>query len=69
MLAFRASERSRTVDLTVGEPTLAPGAAEVLSVVGRAYAVVDDVDGFGGGEQRDGGAVAEEAQVAEISDY
>ncbi len=45
MLAFRASERSRTVDLTVGEPTLAPGAAEVLSVVGRAYAVVDDVDG------------------------
>ena len=28
MLAFRASERSRTVDLTVGEPTLAPGAAE-----------------------------------------
>ncbi|MCV7591393.1 ATP-binding protein [Micrococcus luteus] len=45
MLAFRASERSRTVDLTVGEPTLAQGAAEVLSVVGRAYAVVDDVDG------------------------
>ena len=30
MLAFRASERSRTVDLTVGEPTLAPGAAEVV---------------------------------------
>ena len=33
MLAFRASERSRTVDLTVGEPTLAPGAAEVLSLI------------------------------------
>ena len=40
-----ASERSRTVDLAVGEPTLAPGAAEVLAVVCRAYAVVDDVDG------------------------
>lgn len=45
MLAFRASERSRTVDLAVGEPTLAPGTAEVLSVLGRAYVVVDAVDG------------------------
>ncbi|XNZ00386.1 sensor histidine kinase [Micrococcus luteus] len=45
MLAFRASERSRTVDLTVDEPTLPPGAAEVLSVIGRAYVVVDAVDG------------------------
>ena len=45
MLAFRASERSRTVDLTVDEPTLPTGAAEVLSVIGRAYVVVDAVDG------------------------
>lgn len=45
MLAFRASERSRTVDLAVEEPTLAPGTAEVLSVIGRAYVVVDAVDG------------------------
>ncbi|MDO5634231.1 MAG: ATP-binding protein [Micrococcus sp.] len=45
MLAFRASERSRTVDLTVDEPTLPAGAAEVLSVLGRAYVVVDTVDG------------------------
>ena len=45
MLAFRASERSRTVDLAIGEPTLAPGTAEVLSVIGRAYVVVDAVDG------------------------
>ncbi|MCG7422971.1 two-component sensor histidine kinase [Micrococcus porci] len=45
MLAFRASERSRTVDLSVEEPTLSPGAAEVLSVIGRSYIVVDAVDG------------------------
>ncbi|MDY6055189.1 sensor histidine kinase [Micrococcus sp.] len=45
MLAFRASERSRAVDLAVEEPTLTPGAAEVLSVIGRAYVVVDAVDG------------------------
>ena len=45
MLAFRASERSRAVEFAVEEPTLAPGAAEVLSVIGRAYVVVDAVDG------------------------
>ncbi len=45
MLAFRASERSRTVDMTIDEPTLPSGASEVLSVIGRAYAVVDAVDG------------------------
>ena len=45
MLAFRASERSRALHLTVAEPTIPEGTAEVLSVIGRAYAVVDAVDG------------------------
>ncbi|MGW9551054.1 sensor histidine kinase [Citricoccus zhacaiensis] len=45
MLAFRASERSRAVHLTVGEPSVPDGAAEVLSVIGRAYVLVDAVNG------------------------
>ena len=45
MLAFRASERSRALHLTVAEPTIPEGTAEVLSVIGRAYVVVDAVDG------------------------
>lgn len=45
MLAFRASERSRAVHLTVGEPSVPEGAAEVLSVIGRAYVLVDAVNG------------------------
>ncbi|MFJ4209136.1 sensor histidine kinase [Paenarthrobacter sp. NPDC089675] len=46
MLAFRISERQRRiVDLDVTEPLLPDGAAEVLSVVGRAFVVVDAIDG------------------------
>jgi two-component system, OmpR family, sensor histidine kinase SenX3 len=45
MVAFRVSERSRAVHLTVGEPNIPAGAAEVLSVIGRAYVVVDAVNG------------------------
>lgn len=45
MVAFRISERSRAVHLTVGEPSIPEGAAEVLSVIGRAYVVVDAVNG------------------------
>ncbi|MGO4248151.1 sensor histidine kinase [Paenarthrobacter sp. RAF54_2] len=46
MLAFRISERQRRiVDLDVTEPLLPEGAAEVLAVVGRAFVVVDAIDG------------------------
>lgn len=46
VLAFRVSERQRTiVDVDVAEPLLPEGAAEVLSVVGRAFVVVDAIDG------------------------
>ena len=45
MFAFSLSERSRRVPLDIDEPTLPEGAAEVLSVVGRAYIVLDTVDG------------------------
>ncbi len=45
MFAFSLSERSRRFPLDIGEPTLPDGAAEVLSVVGRAYIVLDTVDG------------------------
>lgn len=45
MFAFSLSERSRRLPLDIGEPTLPDGAAEVLSVVGRAYIVLDTVDG------------------------
>ncbi|MFC7401969.1 sensor histidine kinase [Citricoccus sp. GCM10030269] len=45
MLAFRASERSRAVHLSVDEPSVPAGAAEVLSVIGRAYVLVDAVNG------------------------
>ncbi|MEZ2391967.1 sensor histidine kinase [bacterium RCC_150] len=46
VLAFRLSERQRKiVDLDVTEPVLPEGAAEVLSVVGRAFVVVDAIDG------------------------
>ncbi|WP_284979437.1 ATP-binding protein [Arthrobacter sp. fls2-241-R2A-200] len=46
VLAFRISERQRSiVDLDVTEPLLPEGAAEVLAVVGRAFVVVDAVDG------------------------
>lgn len=45
MLAFSISERSRKQPLDIAEPTLPEGAAEVLSVVGKAFIVIDTVDG------------------------
>lgn len=46
LLAFGISERQRRiVDLGISEPVLPEGAAEVLSVVGRAFVVVDAIDG------------------------
>jgi two-component system sensor histidine kinase SenX3 len=46
VLAFRVSEQQRQlVDVDDDELTLPPGAAEVLAVVGRAFVVVDAVDG------------------------
>lgn len=44
VLAFVASERRRKQGLTP-TPTIGDGAAEVLSVVGRAYVVVDSTNG------------------------
>jgi two-component system sensor histidine kinase SenX3 len=46
VLAFRISEKQRKlVDVDMEEPALPAGAAEVLAVVGRAFVVVDAVDG------------------------
>lgn len=46
VLAYRVSERQRQLlDVDAGELALPPGAAEVLAVVGRAFVVVDAVDG------------------------
>lgn len=45
VLAFNLSERQRKEIVDVAEPTLPDGAAEVLSVVGKAFVVVDTVDG------------------------
>ena len=45
VLAFGLSDRQRRRLQEVAEPTLPDGAAEVLSVVGRAYVVVDAIDG------------------------
>ena len=46
VLAYRVSERQRRLlDVDAEEPALPPGAAEVLAVVGRAFVVVDAVDG------------------------
>ncbi len=45
MLAFSMSERQRREVVAVEEPTLPDGVADVLAVVGRAYVVVDAVDG------------------------
>jgi two-component system sensor histidine kinase SenX3 len=45
VLAFQLSERQRRQRIEVGEPVLPEGAAEVLSVIGRAYVIVDVVDG------------------------
>ncbi|WP_309814123.1 ATP-binding protein [Pseudarthrobacter sulfonivorans] len=46
VLAFRVSEKQRQlVDVYIDELSLPKGAAEVLAVVGRAFVVVDAVDG------------------------
>ncbi|MDQ0729432.1 two-component system sensor histidine kinase SenX3 [Arthrobacter sp. B1I2] len=46
VLAYRVSEKQRELlDVGAGEPALPAGAAEVLAVVGRAFVVLDDVDG------------------------
>ena len=45
LLAYRYSQLQREAVTDVGEPTLPDGAAEILSVVGRAFVVVDDIDG------------------------
>ncbi|WP_285245810.1 ATP-binding protein [Pseudarthrobacter sp. fls2-241-R2A-127] len=46
VLAFRVSEKQRELlEVDAGEPALPDGAAEVLAVVGRAFVVLDDVDG------------------------
>lgn len=39
------SRRGRTLDLPGSDPDLPEGATDVLSVIGRAYILVDDVDG------------------------
>lgn len=45
MFAVQRSERQRALWADVEEPTISDGAAEVLAVIGRAYMVVDAVDG------------------------
>ena len=46
VLAFRVSEQQRKlVDVEFEDPSLPEGAAEVLAAVGRAFMVVDAVDG------------------------
>ncbi|WP_043443332.1 sensor histidine kinase [Arthrobacter sp. L77] len=45
MAAFRASEVQRLRLLYEDEPSLPDGAAEVLSIIGRAYVIVDAIDG------------------------
>lgn len=46
VLAYRVSEKQRRLlDIDSDELALPAGAAEVLAVVGRAFVVVDDVDG------------------------
>lgn len=45
MLAFSTSERRRRQTVDVYEPALPEGSAEVLSVVGKAFIVIDIVDG------------------------
>ncbi|MEO5781177.1 cell wall metabolism sensor histidine kinase WalK [Arthrobacter oryzae] len=45
-IAFRLSEQQRKlVDVAIEDPSLPDGAAEVLAVVGRAFVVVDAIDG------------------------
>ena len=44
-VALRRSDRARAEWALVEEPTISDGAAQVLAVIGRAYVVVDAVDG------------------------
>ena len=44
-MAYRGSMLSRSGLPVVGEPTLPEGSAEVLSVIGRAFVILDEVDG------------------------
>lgn len=44
-MAYRGSMRSRGGLPVVGEPMLPEGSAEVLSVIGRAFVIIDEVDG------------------------
>lgn len=43
--AMRRSDRQRTEWAVVDEPTISDGSAQILAVVGRAYVMVDAVDG------------------------
>jgi two-component system sensor histidine kinase SenX3 len=45
LVALQMSARGRRARADVQEPVLPDGAADVLSVIGRAYVVVDGVDG------------------------
>ena len=45
VLAYNASQRGRVLQLADDTPDLPDGAAEVLGVIGRAYVLVDEVDG------------------------
>ncbi|ASN40521.1 two-component sensor histidine kinase [Arthrobacter sp. 7749] len=45
IMAYWGSRRSRRGLPVVGEPTLPEGSAEVLSVIGRAFVILDEVDG------------------------
>lgn len=45
LLVLRGTSRRRTDALGIAEPGLPDGAADVLSVIGQAYVVVDGVDG------------------------
>ena len=45
VLAYGASQRQRRELANVSEPTIPEGAAEVLSVIGRAYIIADAIDG------------------------
>ena len=45
VLAYNASQRGRVLQLADDTPDLPEGAADVLGVIGRAYVLVDEVDG------------------------
>lgn len=45
IMAYQGSVRNRRGLPLVGEPTLPEGAASVLSVIGRAFVILDEVDG------------------------